>query len=239
MATERAGGIAGRRIGLVLGTSTGGVGRHVRALAAGLHSRGAAVTVCAPAQVDEAFGFSALGATFVPVAIGKGWRFFDPRSVRRVRRAVADVDVVHAHGLRPSIVAGAARRTGQPLVVTWHNAVLGSTTHRRALARGERAVARRADLVLGASQDLVDRARELGARDARLTMLPAPTLATVTVPRDEIRATLGVGAEPVVLTVARLVPQKRLDVLVDAAARLSRNGVKLTVLIVGSGRLYD
>jgi glycosyltransferase involved in cell wall biosynthesis len=239
MASDRAEGIADRRVGLVLGTSTGGVGRHVRALAAGLQSRGAVVTVCAPAPVDDAFGFSASGATFVPVSIGKGWRFFDPRTVRRVRSAVADVELVHAHGLRPGIAASGARRRGQPLVVTWHNAVLGSPWQRRVLARGERAVARRADLVLGASQDLVDRARQLGARNARLTMLPAPPLPPVTATREEIRAALGVGAEPVVLTVARLVPQKRLDVLVDAAARLTRDGVTIAVFVVGGGRLYD
>lgn len=239
MASDRAEGIAGRRIGLVLGTSTGGVGRHVRALAAGLESRGAAVTVCAPASVDASFGFSGMGATFVPVAIGKGWRFFDPRTVRRLRRGLADVELVHAHGLRPSIAAGGARRSGQPLVVTWHNAVLGSALHRAVLARGERAVARRADLVLGASQDLVDRAQQLGATRARLTMLPAPAMSPVTASREAMRAALGVGTEPVVLTVARLVPQKRLDVLVEAAARVSGEGKPLTVLVVGGGRLHD
>ena len=238
MATDPA-GIVGRRIALVLGTSTGGVGRHVRALADGLCARGAAVTVCAPASVDDAFGFSALGARFVPVAIGKGWRFFDPRTVRRLRTALSDAELVHAHGLRPSIAATAARRRLQPLVVTWHNAVLGSALHRRTLARGERAVARNADLVLGASQDLVDRAVELGAGRARLTMLPAPALAAAVRSRQQIRADLGVGAEAVVLTVARLVPQKRLDVLVDAAARLARDDRELTVLVVGGGRLHD
>lgn len=239
MASERAGGIAGRRVGLVLGTSTGGVGRHVRALAAGLQSRGAAVTVCAPASVDASFGFGAMGATFVPVAIGKGWRFFDPRTVRRLHRAIADVELVHAHGLRPSIAASGARRSSQPLVVTWHNAVLGSRLHRQLLARGEQTVARRADLVLGASQDLVDRAQQLGARHTRLTMLPAPAMAPVTRSRDETRTALKLGNEPVVLTVARLVPQKRLDVLVEAAAQLARKGTLLTVLVVGGGRLHD
>ena len=231
--------IRGRRVALVLGTSTGGVGRHVRALAAGLIARGAVVTVCAPASVEEGFGFGALGATFLPVAIGKGWRFFDPRTVGRLRSAVADAELVHAHGLRPSIAATAARRPGQALVVTWHNAVLGSELHRRALSRGERVVARGADLVLGASADLVDRARELGARDARLTMLPAPQLVPVSTDRASVRAALGVGDEPMVLCVARLVPQKRLDVLVDAAARLARGGTALTVVVVGGGRLHD
>ena len=239
MASERAAGIAGRRVGLVLGTSTGGVGRHVRALAAGLLSRGAAVTVCAPASVDAKFGFSTMGATFRPVAIGKGWRFFDPRTVRRLRRAITDVELVHAHGLRPSIAASAARGSTQPLVVTWHNAVLGSPLHRRVLARGEQSVARRADLVLGASQDLVDRAQELGARDARLTMLPAPAMSPATCSREDARAALKVGEEPVVLTVARLVPQKRLDLLVDAAAQLASSGTPLTVLVVGGGRQHD
>jgi glycosyltransferase involved in cell wall biosynthesis len=123
-------------------------------------------------------------------------------------------------------------------VVTWHNAVLGSTLQRRVLARGERMVARRAALILGASQDLVDRAQQLGARDARLTMLPAPTLAPLTTSREEVRARLDVGAETVVLTVARLVPQKRLDVLVDAAARLARDDVPVRMLVVGGGRLH-
>jgi glycosyltransferase involved in cell wall biosynthesis len=231
--------IKGRRIALVLGTSTGGVGRHVRALAAGLLARGAAVTVCAPTSVDEAFGFGTLGATFVPTAIGKGWRFFDPRTVRRLRTAVAGAELVHAHGLRPSIAATGARSDTRPLVVTWHNAVLGSALHRRALSRGEAAVARRADLVLGASQDLADRARELGAKDARLTMLPAPGLAPLTASREDIRAHLDVGDDVVALTVARLVPQKRLHVLVDAIAMLNGDGLDITALVVGGGRLHD
>jgi glycosyltransferase involved in cell wall biosynthesis len=231
--------IKGRRIALVLGTSTGGVGRHVRALAAGLRARGAAVTVCAPAAVDESFGFGALGATFVPTAIGKGWRFFDPRTVRRLRTAVGDAELVHAHGLRPSIAAAGARSDTRPLVVTWHNAVLGSALHRRTLSRGEAAVARRADLVLGASQDLADRARELGARDARLTRLPAPGLAPVTASRAAIRAQLDVGDDVVALTVARLVPQKRLHVLVDAISMLNGAGIDITALVVGGGRLHD
>jgi glycosyltransferase involved in cell wall biosynthesis len=35
------------------------------------------------------------------------------------------------------------------------------------------------------------------------------------------------------------VPQKRLDVLVDAAAMLAADGLGLTVLVVGGGRLHD
>lgn len=227
----------GRRVGLVLGTSTGGIGRHVQLLAAGLAARGAAVTVCGPASTEESFGFTAAGAAFAPVEVGKGVRFADARVVRRLRAALADVDVVHAHGLRPSVAAAAARPAGRPLVVTWHNAVLGSALRRRSLAAAERSVARRAEVVFGASADLVERARALGARDARLGLLPAPALGTPLRSREAVRTELGVGDEALVLTVARLVPQKRLDLLVAAAAELHGQGYRLRVAVAGAGRL--
>jgi glycosyltransferase involved in cell wall biosynthesis len=55
----------------------------------------------------------------------------------------------------------------------------------------------------------------------------------------QMRAQLGVDDELLVLTVARLVPQKRLDVLVDAVAVLNRDGVDVTALVIGGGRLHD
>ena len=90
----------------------------------------------------------------------------DLRAVRGLRRALATdgADIVHAHGLRAGLVAGWARPEGVPLVVTWHNAVLAGGLRARAYHLLERRVARIADVTLGASGDLVDRARALGAR---------------------------------------------------------------------------
>ncbi len=84
----------------------------------------------------------------------------------------------------------------------------------------ERICARRADLMLGASADLVARMQNLGAAEVAQFDVPAPrgqppTAAEVA----KARADVGAAGRPVVLAAGRLAPQKSLDVLVDAAAR--------------------
>ena len=50
------------RVLLALGTSTGGVGRHVHDLAQGLVRHGLEVLIAAPAQVLDQFSMAATGA---------------------------------------------------------------------------------------------------------------------------------------------------------------------------------
>jgi glycosyltransferase involved in cell wall biosynthesis len=140
---------------------------------------------------------------------------------------------VHAHGLRAGLVAalavGARPWPGRgvpgarpPLVVTWHNLLMDGRGGARAavLRAAERLVARSADVTLCASDDLVGRAWRLGGTDVRLAPVAAPVLPVTRTP-EQVRTGLGVGGRPLVLAVGRLHPQKRLDVLIDAAARLS------------------
>jgi len=221
------------RVVLVLAASTGGVGQHVRSLARELLARGVPAWVAGPASTDELFGFAALGARFVAVDLSRA-------GVRALRAAVAAADVVHAHGLRAGLVAGLALRTvrpRRPLVVTWHNAMLGTGVKRRLLAVLERAVARSADVTLGASSDLVSRARSLGARDARLSPVAAPGLRAPQRSREAVGAELGAGGRPVVLAVGRLAPQKGYPLLLDAARGwVARRPVPL-VVVAGEGPL--
>ena len=84
-------------------------------------------------------------------------------------------------------------------------------------ARGKRP---EGTITLGASTDLVSRAAALGARDARLGAVAAPTLPPPVRSADEVREELGIAAgRPLVLSVGRLHPQKGYDVLVAAASR--------------------
>ncbi|AXI80083.1 glycosyltransferase family 4 protein [Peterkaempfera bronchialis] len=232
---------------LVVAASTGGIGAHVRSLAQGLVAHGLTVTVCGPAATDALFGFSGAGARFHPVEITptSGPRS-DAAAIGELRRAFTGACVVHAHGLRAGLLSDLALRTAgrvpgmrpeTPLVVTMHHALLATGMERRLLRLMERRVARAADLLLGASSDLVARARELGAGDARLGPVAAPPLAAPAVDRAAARAALPGVAEgrPVVLAVGRLAPQKGFDLLLDASRTLAGLNPRPLVLIAGEG----
>jgi glycosyltransferase involved in cell wall biosynthesis len=226
---------------VVLASSTGGVGQHVTYLIRGLSAAGATVTVCGPAATEEHFGFTRTGENtrFVPVEIPANPGPSDGRAIGALRRVLTGpIDVVHAHGLRAGLVAALARPT-QPLVVTWHNAVLATGLRGQASRLAERVVARAARVTLGASQDLVDRATALGATDVRLAPVAAPAAAPPRRGRAAVHAELGIERDrPMVLSVGRLHPQKRYDVLVDAAARWRALDPSPVVVIAGSGPAY-
>ncbi len=233
------------KVALVLGTSTGGVGQHARSLVDRLPALGIDVDVHGPSDTDALFGFSARGAGFLPVEIAAAPRpVSDSRAIRRLRQQLTGYDVVHAHGLRAAAFAGLAlgkRRAGRtPLVTTWHNAVLGTGARRRILERLERVAAVRADITLGASTDLVERARSLGAIDARLGPVAAPPLPPPQRDPAELRAELDIPAEqPLVLAVGRLAPQKSYDILLRAAATWRDRQPQPVVLVAGDGPLLD
>jgi glycosyltransferase involved in cell wall biosynthesis len=239
--TARASGTAtrtgGRRVLLVVGRSTGGIGVHVADLVRGLDAAGWDVVVATAASTAARFD---LGARVV-----HGWPEGPTpvrlRALRRLRRLAAAADVVHAHGHQAGLLAVAATaglRRRPPVVVSWHNAVLAAGPRARLLGAGEALQARRADLLAGASADLVERAAALGARGALLA--PVASTSAGTWPgdrraaREEVAADLGLGPGPLVLTVSRIAPQKNLDVLVEAARALA-DVPHLAWLLVGDG----
>ena len=123
------------RVLIVLGTSTGGIGQHVRSLAGGLVERGHQVVVAGPSDTEKLFAFTAAGARFVEAEIGVTPSPRDLAVARMLGRWVKGADVVHAHGFRAGLVALSAgagkglplagvRARGVPLVVSWHNQVL-------------------------------------------------------------------------------------------------------------------
>jgi glycosyltransferase involved in cell wall biosynthesis len=197
-----------RRVTLVLGASTGGMGTHARTLAAGLANRGIAVSVAGPHSVDARFSFSALPTvSFSPVEILGRPRAGDIAGILRVRRLLlrpahstsqalesaphrhqrdggqAGRHVAHAHGLRAGALTVLAlllaRRSQRPaVVVTVHNAPQNAGPARTVYRLLERVVALGADLVLCVSPDLERRMHAAGARHVARAVIAAPRAAS-------------------------------------------------------------
>ena len=185
-----------RRVTLVLGTSAGGTGAHVRMLADGLSQRGVAVSVAGPLSADARFSFSPLPAvSFAAVEISGRPRAGDLAQILRLRRlllgagqdeprggAPVGSHVAHAHGLRAgaftvaALVLASGRRPR--VVVTAHNAPPPGRGPAALVYRLlERVVARGADLVLCVSPDLDRRMRAAGARRVERAVIAAPEAA--------------------------------------------------------------
>jgi glycosyltransferase involved in cell wall biosynthesis len=209
------------RIAQVLTASSGGIGRHVASIAVRLVARDHTVRVFCPTETAEAHRFAALGV--------------ESRPLTRLGRA-RGADIVHAHGYKAGALCWpVVRVAGAPLVVSWHNAVLAEHPTAELAGLLQRIVARGADLTLCASSDLVAEAWRLGAPRARLLPVAAPTLPAAAVSRDVARAELTVAEHALlVLTVARLAPQKNLGLLLDVAAVL-RGRDDLRFVVVGEG----
>ncbi|MER7160746.1 glycosyltransferase family 4 protein [Streptomyces lydicus] len=240
-------GLSPLRTVQVLGHGSAGSAAHVRSLAEGLVARGVRATVCATPELEEIYDFTGAGARFVHVPPRT-----DPASVALLRSACWDADLVHAHGLRAGLRASTALRGLRsprggrrvPLVMTWH-----TKTHTEGARAGlvrlmERRVVRAAAVVLGACSDLVDRARERGARDARLAPVAIPRPRAAGPPsgtedddraRHKERAELGAVDRPLLLAVGRLHPAQGHDLLLDAAHAWCALDPRPLVAIAGEG----
>jgi glycosyltransferase involved in cell wall biosynthesis len=222
------------RILLVLGTSAGGVGRHVRDLAKSFVAEGHSVVIAGPQSTQDSLDLIGTGAKFVAVPIAERPSLTgDPRTIRTIRWLSQGADVVHAHGLRAGALAAISRgrHRDPPLVVTLHNAP-GRGVVSTVYSALESIVARRADLVLCVSPDLEERLRHKGVRRVGPAVIAAPKLAQPTRSVEQTRAELGLGSTTrLVVSVARLAEQKGLPLLLDAA-ELLRDAVKDHLIVV-------
>jgi L-malate glycosyltransferase len=101
-----------------------------------------------------------------------------------------------------------------------------------------------ADAVLAVSEFAARTAREAGVRPERLSVVPNAIDAAAAPPsspsRDEVRASLGVPAgAPLVVTVARIVPQKGLDRLVGAFDIARKTAGEARLAVVGAEQPTD
>jgi glycosyltransferase involved in cell wall biosynthesis len=228
------------RVLVVLGRASGGIGAHVDGLVGGVRAAGHEVVVVTDRSTASTFGWADALALW---PVHPGWRA--PRGLldwHRIMRLAGTADIVHAHGHQAAVVAGVAVARARPrprLVVSLHNDLPPGP----AAAPMERLVGRvlrRADLVTGASADLVALAARLGAGSTELATVASPMVDELLdaeplsgPARADLLAAAGVDpARPLVVSVSRIAPQKDLTTLV-AAARRSRCGA--TWVVIGAG----
>ena len=143
------------------------------------------------------------------------------------------IELVHAHLTHDHWLAALALRgLTTPLVRTLH--------HRRAARGGpaRRWLFRRTAAALAASEAIAAAARAARLGHGPLAVIPgAVDVGRFTPEADPsaVRQELGLGPGPVVGCVARLVPGRGHDVLLEAAARLRSRWPTLRVLLVGRG----
>lgn len=191
----------------------------------------------------------------------------DLKALRQLKQLAATVEVIHAHGLRAGALAVlAAKRlpaAKRPrVVVTLHNLPVGSAPTRLVGKALHLVVVKGADYVLTVSPDLLEKAKQLGLKAGEIAVVPAPARSlsdcagTASSETDfgttaSLDPASGPGAgsgpdassdtdcdaAPCLLTIARLAPQKGLDLLLEAATLIKQRGIDFTWLVAGDGPL--
>ncbi|MFL5902051.1 MAG: glycosyltransferase [Solirubrobacterales bacterium] len=157
-------------------------------------------------------------------------------------------DIVHTHTAKAGFLGRQAALAVRPrpvVVHTYHGHVLEGyfgAAKARLYLELERALARVSDRLLGVSQATVDDLVRLGvAPPERFRVLPLGLdLDPLAEPDERLRAAsrseLGIGAEEILLVyVGRIVPIKRLDLLLRALAQARESEPRLRLAVVGDG----
>ena len=225
--------MSGGRVLLLLGPSTGGIRAHVGALAEALEARGWEVGVAGPAGVLD--GIRALDHVVpVPAGIAPGPVVLGRRALRR---AAPGYDLVHAHGLKAGWVA-VLSALEVPLVVSVHNLVLDDVAGRTAplLRVLEAGLIGRADATIAISDEVARRFTGVPGAARLTTVAPLGPAPVVRAAPADVRAELGVPpGGHLVVTAARLHPQKGLVDLVEAAGLLRSRVDGLRWVVLGEG----
>ncbi|MCH8164887.1 MAG: glycosyltransferase [Planctomycetes bacterium] len=176
------------------------------------------------------------------------WTRLNRSAIAHARQRIGSADVVHLHVLWDPVCLGLARlarQSGVPYFISLHGMLddwcmaQKGLKKRMYLAVAGRRLLEQAKAVHCTAQAEQDQSRKWYTHGRPIVVplifdaapfedLPGPELAHRDFPK-------GFTGDAVVLFVGRLHPIKRIDLLIDSAARLRDDGLAIKVLIVGSG----
>lgn len=167
------------------------------------------------------------------------------RALLRLRSIIAEgrYDVVHTHLYRSQIYARpAARLAGTPVVLTTEHSIGETHIERRKMTSGVRGLYLASELFSDATIAVSDIVRERltrwGVPRGKITVIPngldIAALAFDPAARQWVREQFGISPETYVIgALGRLDPNKRIDLMVEAA--LPMLGERCKILVIGRG----
>jgi glycosyltransferase involved in cell wall biosynthesis len=223
------------RVLLVIRPARGGMRQHLLTLAQGLSEAGVAIEAAGPAREPLLAELAARGLAVHDVPLSAALRpAEDLRATLRLASLLrsARFDLVHVHGFKASLPGRlAAALSGTPAIYTVHNFVFEAAggAKRALYLAAERLLAPFTARYIAVSEalrkDLVARAHLAPGRVTVVYNGVAPHRPPAEAVLTQLRTDLGLAPEVrVVLCVARLVPEKGVDILLQAVAALEQAG---------------
>jgi glycosyltransferase involved in cell wall biosynthesis len=207
------------------------------------------VTVCyIRDERDDVFGIDARAAGHDVAYVEVRERHsFDHGIWRKLAALVRDrgIDIVHAHDYKTNLIALLlARRCGIVALATAHGWTGQTTRERFAYYPADKWLLARFPRVIAVSSEIKAQLVRRGADPDRVTVMlnaiDPDRFRRRPERRPAMRTALGYHDQDIVIgAVGRLEPQKRFDILLDAAARLTGRWPRLRLAIAGDGRLRD
>lgn len=235
-----------RVLQVITGLAPGGAEEQLRLLAPRLRERGIDCDVAAFYNLGAVA--DALRSDGVSVVDLHSPRLRDPRGALRLTGVIrrGEYDIVHTHLFRAGLHGRwAARRAAVPVILHTEHSLNRRLIegHRRGpvLDAVYRAAERLGSHTLAVSEDTAAEVRSTGVPDHRISVLPNGIEPAAHRFRPEARAKFRArhGIAPharVIAATGRLMPAKRFDVAVDAAAALDdATSADTVLLVVGDG----
>ncbi|MDP8223575.1 MAG: glycosyltransferase [Candidatus Lernaella stagnicola] len=216
----------------------GGMERVASHLAMNMSAAYRPIVVCLTVKGDFAPMLEEAGIEVVALDKQPGRDLTLPR---RLARVFADrhVGIVHVHNSGPMFTGTCAGKLAgvKGIVVTDHSRKF---PERRSVVITEYVLSRLVNAIVSVSddnkRDLIEKMLWPARKITVIANGVAPVPEVTAAKRAELREEFGLREdEPVVLTVARLEPQKNLAVLVEAARRVRDRGVAGRFIVAGEG----
>jgi glycosyltransferase involved in cell wall biosynthesis len=215
----------------------GGLERVVIMLSAAQRATSVHVAAVISERAADAHPFvlqlNALGVAVTPVVVGARNYFREYQALSSLVARLRPL-VVHTHGYRADVIAGAVARSRRiPIVSTVHG-FTGGGLRNWLYERLQAFALKRADAVIAVSRSLAERLTREGVPSARISLIPNGFVPLFDLlPRDAARRRLGISSGALVAGwVGRLSKEKGADVMLSA---LTEAGPRWQLSIIGDG----